>query len=77
MSALGQKRTRAAQQRGSLFDHLVGAILHGLRDVNAKRLRGLEVEEQLDFACLLHRQVGGLLALENTANVPASEAVEI
>jgi len=51
--------------------------LHGLRDVNAKRLRGLEVEEQLDFACLLHRQVGGLLALENTANVPASEAVGI
>src|SRR5262245_48765270 len=72
MSAMGQKRTSR-----SLFDHLVGAILHRLRDGNAERLRGLEVEEQLDFACLLHRQVGGFLALENTTNVPASEAVGI
>src|SRR6476660_7706822 len=31
----------------NLFDHLVGAILHRLRDGNAERLRGLEVEEQL------------------------------
>jgi hypothetical protein len=72
MSALGQKRTSRP-----LFDHLVSAILHRLRHGNAERLRGLEVEEQLDFACLLHRQVGGFLALENTADVPASEAVGI
>jgi hypothetical protein len=52
------------------FDHLVSAILHRLRHGNAERLRGLEVEEQLDSACLLHRQVGGFLALENTADVP-------
>jgi hypothetical protein len=77
MSALGQKLTHAAQQRGSLFDHLVGAILYRLRHGNAERVRSLEVEEQLDFACLLHRQVGGFLALENTADVPASEAIGI
>src|SRR4029453_8182760 len=72
MSAMGQKRLSRLS-----FDHLVGAILHRLRHGNAERLRGLEVEEQLDFACLLHRQVGGFLALENTADVPASEAVGI
>jgi hypothetical protein len=72
------KGIQAMHGRGRLsFDHLVGAILHRLRDDNAERLRGLQVEEQLDFACLLHRQVGGFLALENTANVTASEAVGI
>src|SRR5262245_40763427 len=30
MSALGQKRTHAAQQRGSLFDHFVGHHLRRL-----------------------------------------------
>src|SRR4029453_12241441 len=69
MSAKGQKRTSRPS-----FDPLVSTILHRLRRGNAESLRGLEVEEQLDFACLLHRQVGGFLALENTADVPPTEA---
>src|SRR5215471_18425665 len=60
-----------------LFDHFIGAILYRLRHGDAERLRGLEVEQQLDFACLLDRQVSGLLALENTADVPASETIGI
>jgi hypothetical protein len=48
MSALGQKRTSL-----DLFDHLVGATLYRLRHVNAKCLGGLEVDDQLDFGCLL------------------------
>ena len=32
---------------------------------------GLQVNNQLDFCLLLHRQVGGLLTLENTASVDA------
>src|SRR5215510_1713025 len=52
MSALGQKRTSRPS-----FDHFVSTILHRLRHGNAERLRGLEVEEQLDSACLLHRRL--------------------
>jgi hypothetical protein len=44
---------------------------------DAERLRGLEVDEQLDFACLLDRQVGGFLALGNAADIPAREAIGI
>ena len=61
----------------SLFDHFIGAILYRLRHGDAECLCSLEVEEQLDFACLLDRQVGGFLALEDTADVPASEAIGI
>ena len=45
-----QKRTLRA-----LFDHLVGTTLQRLRHGNAHRLRGLEIDEQLDFYCLLYR----------------------
>jgi hypothetical protein len=37
-------------------------------------LAGLEVDDQLEFRGLLHRQVGGLLAPENAAGVDAGGA---
>src|SRR4029450_11236477 len=37
-----------------LFDHLVGAAKERLRNSEAERLRGLQVNEQLDFSGLLH-----------------------
>jgi hypothetical protein len=52
------ERTRAAQQRASLFDHLVGASEQGERHGDAERLRPLQVDNQLDLGRLLHRQVG-------------------
>ncbi len=67
-----QKQTHAVQQSGSLFDHFVGALLEGQWHGEAKRLGGLEVDDQLYFRLLLNRQVGGLLALEDTAGVDAS-----
>src|SRR5262245_65841619 len=52
-----------------LFDHLVGAVLDRLRHGDAECLRSPEVDDQLDFRCLLHRKIVGLLSLENPAGV--------
>ena len=47
------------------FDHLVGAGEQRLRDGEAERLRGLEVDHQLILGRLFDRKVAGLGALEN------------
>ena len=62
MSALGQKRTLPAS-----FDQLVGAREDRCWHSDAERLRGLKLDDQLDFSGLLDRQVGGFLAFENSA----------
>src|SRR5215471_16216311 len=58
MSALCQKRTHAAQQRGLLFDYFVDTAKQGNRHCDAECLRCLEVDNELDFRCLLDWQVG-------------------
>ena len=57
-----------------LFDQLVGAAGQRQRDGDAKRLGGLEVDEQLQLRGLLHRQIGGLLAFEDAVGVDADLA---
>jgi hypothetical protein len=49
----------------SSFDHLVGAQKERCGHIDAERLRGLEIDDQLDLGGLLHRQVGRLLALDD------------
>jgi hypothetical protein len=62
-------RRRAAEQRDELapsLDHLVGAAGERQRDSDAERLGGLQIQEEFDFGGLLNRQIGRLVALENS-----------
>src|SRR5262245_29694816 len=63
MSAKGQKRTLR------LLDDLVGRGKQRLRNGQADRLRGLEIDNQLILGRRLHRHVGWLLALEDAIDV--------
>src|SRR5262245_23733385 len=63
--------------RAASFDHLVDAANHRQRDGEAERLGGLHVDDELHFGRLLDRQLGGLLAFENSACIDAERAVRI
>ena len=63
MSALGQKQTHAVQQFSALFDHLVGDGQHPWRHLDTKRSRGLQIDDELEFGRLQHRQISGLAPL--------------
>src|SRR5277367_3900148 len=60
----GNKRKRLA-----LFDHFVRAGEKGCRDVKTELLRRPEVDHQFVLGWRLHRQIGGLLALEDAIDV--------
>ena len=62
-------RNRALVTPAQSFDDLVDAQQERFRDREAERLRGLEVDDQLELARLLHRQVGGLRALQDPVHV--------
>jgi len=64
MSALGQTATYASQQKAPLFDHLVGAELDRRRQLDADRLGGLEVDDQLEFGGLLNWKIGRFRTVE-------------
>jgi hypothetical protein len=72
--AMGQERTHASRQTASL-DHFVGAAKHRKRHADPKRFGGLQIDDQLNLHCLLNRQVGGLVAFENTPGVDAGKPV--
>ena len=60
---------RLSQQHSCSFDHLVGELLKLQRHVEAKRLGRLEVDNDLEFRWMLHRQISGLRAPEQFIGV--------
>ena len=72
MSALGQKRTSRRS-----FDHLVCDQLHRGRDREAKRLGGLEVDDQLELGRPQYRKTGRAFAFQDAAGVTAELPISL
>jgi hypothetical protein len=60
---------RVRSAHGNSFDHLIGASEQCRWQVKAKSLSGGEIDYQLIFGCLLHRQIGWFDAFENFIDV--------
>src|SRR5580700_10372738 len=59
----------ATQQNRDLLDHLVGEREQGGRYSEAKHLRRLGVDYELEFHRCLHRKLTGLGSLEDAINI--------
>src|SRR5882762_6862333 len=59
----------------ALLDHLGGAGEDRWRHREAERLRGLEIDDQLECGWLLHRQIGRLGALKDLSGINANLAI--
>jgi hypothetical protein len=75
MEAVNPNRTAPGTRAASSFDHLVGAGEQSGWDFDADRLRGLEVNDQLELGRLQDGQFGRLGTVENAARVDASLAI--
>src|SRR6516162_3073639 len=55
----------------SSLDHLVSGGQQRFWDGEAEGLGGFEVDDEVDFCDLLHRQIGWFLAFENAPGIDA------
>jgi hypothetical protein len=60
-----------------LLEHLVSRHQQLVRHRQAERLRGLEIDDQLEFRGLLDWEVGGLRALEDLVHVLRGTTVHL
>src|SRR5215831_16424013 len=65
------------QGEGPSLDQLVGARENGPRNGKAEHLRCLEVDYEVELGRLLHGQIGGLGALENSLHVAGGAAEQL
>src|SRR5258708_29459686 len=63
------RATERIAANSALFDHFVSQQLHRYRYIDAERLGGLHVDDQLEPGGLLDGEVGGLGALEDLVHV--------
>jgi hypothetical protein len=68
---------KTAAQVEYLFDHPVGKREQLVGNGQAERLRGLEVDDQLELGRLVDRQICRLLALENPRGMDAGAAIAV
>src|SRR5262249_29547253 len=66
---------RLSQQHSCSFDHLVGEREQSVRNLEAKRLRGREIDDQLELGGLLNWKIGRLVTSENPADIGPSLAI--
>ena len=71
----GHSHHFAPQKTVSLFDHLVGECEQLIRHIQAERVRGLKIDDQLEIGRQLDRQLGRLRPLENEAGVYPRTAI--
>src|SRR6516165_3094560 len=76
MSLSANSDQTAAQQKGILFDQLIGSHEQLVRHGEAESLGGFEIDHQVEFRRLLDRQVAWLCAFENLVDEGCSTMVE-
>src|SRR5258706_1291918 len=70
-------RNSRARWLAFLFNHPVRAHEQQLRNLQADRLGGLQVDHQLELSRLLNRQVGGFCSLEDLVHVNRAEPIKL
>jgi hypothetical protein len=67
---------RLSQQHSCSLDHLVRSREQGYRYIKAERRSSLEVDDQFELGCKLHRKFSRLFPLENTIDVRRGASVK-
>src|SRR5215467_10784238 len=68
---------RLSQQHSCSLDHLVGAGRQCGRHFEAQHLCGAQIDDEFELGWLHDRQVGGMLALENSRSINADLTISV